>query len=203
MQVKEQDIARWHAALSRQPSLLARLARDRGWRFQTMRALKLGVDRGRITIPIRNAHDHLRGLLRYQPEHTGHPKMLAVPGSRLGLVPHPSREASNQILLVEGPPDMITARSRDLPAIAVPGDHAWQPKWARLLAGREVTILMDADKQGRAAAERIAHDLADHAQAQIVDVAPCRTDGYDLTDWLLDNPSTALRPEELVAERGC
>ena len=82
---------------------------------------------------------------------------------------------------------MIAARSRGLPAIAVPGDHAWQPAWAPLLAGRHIQIVMDADKQGRTAAMRIAHDLADHAPAQIVDLAPLREDGYDLTDWLLDN----------------
>ena len=68
-----------------------------------------------------------------------------------------------------------------------------------LLAGRHVAIIMDADAQGRAGAKRIANDLADHAQ--IVDLAPRRTDGYDLTNWLLDNPSPAGRLAELVAER--
>jgi hypothetical protein len=187
LQVTEQDIARWEATLSRRPSLIARLARDRGWLYPTMRALELGLDRGRITIPIRNAHGLLRGLLRYQPEHTGRPKMLAELGSRLGLAPHPAAETSERILLVEGPPDMIAARSRDLAAIAVPGDHAWQPAWAELLAGRHVTIVMDADKQGRAAAQRIASDLGDHAEVQLVELAPQRTDGYDLTDWLLEH----------------
>ncbi len=114
--------------------------------------------------------------------------MLGIPGSRLGLVPHPADVASDWILLVEGPPDMIAARSRDLAAIAVLGDHAWQPSWASLLAGRHVTIIMDADTQGRAAAKRIAADLAAHARAHGVDVAPVRDDGYDLTDWLIEHP---------------
>jgi hypothetical protein len=186
LRVTEQDIARWHTALSRRPCLVERLADECGWRYQAMRTLELGVDRGRITIPIRNARGDLRGLLRYQPDPTDRPKMLAVTGTRLGLIPHPAAETSTHILLVEGPPDMIAARSRGLAAIAVPGDHAWQPAWARLLAGREVQIVMDADRQGRAAAERIAHDLADLSQLRIVDLAPLRADGYDLTDWLLE-----------------
>ena len=189
LQANEQDISRWEAALSRRPSLISRLARERGWGSETIRTLELGLDRGRITIPIRNAHGRLRGVLRYQPEHTGRPKMLAILGSRMGLLPHPAAEPAERILLVEGPPDMIAARSRGLPAIAVPGDHAWQPAWAPLLAGRHIQIVMDADKQGRTAAMRIAHDLADHAPAQIVDLAPLREDGYDLTDWLLDTAS--------------
>ena len=71
----------------------------------------------------------------------------------------------------------------------MPGDHAWQPAWAQLLAGRHIAIVMDADDQGRAAAERIARDLDKHADAQIIDLAPDRTDGYDLTDWLIEHPN--------------
>jgi len=198
LQVTDHDIAYWRTVLSRRPTMIARLARDRGWRYQTMRELELGVDRGRVTIPVRNARGDLRGLLRYQPDPTGHPKMLAALGSRVGLIPHPAAETSRRILLVEGPPDMIAARSRDLPAIAVPGDHAWQPAWAQLLAGRHVTIVMDSDTAGRAGATRIAEGLRHVADAHIVDLAPGRSDGYDLTDWLLEHANLAR--EDLNAQ---
>jgi DNA primase len=124
--------------------------------------------------------------------------MLAELGSRVGLIPHPAAETSKRILLVEGPPDMIAARSRGLPAIAVPGDHAWQPAWAHLLAGRRVTIVMDSDTAGRAAATRIGEGLRRVADAHIVDPAPGRSDGYDLTDWLLEHAT--LTREDLHAQ---
>jgi hypothetical protein len=187
LHASEQDVSRWQTELSRRPSLMETLLHERGWRLDTIRAVELGLDRGRITIPIRNARGQLRGVLRYQPAPSGRPKMLAVPGTRLGLVPHPVAETSGRIVLVEGPPDMIAARSRGLPAIAVPGDHAWQAAWSRLLAGRKVTIVMDADRMGREAAQRILHDLAGHADAQNVDLDPGRDDGYDLTDWLVEH----------------
>ena len=148
LDITEQDINRWQTALSRRPSLLTRLADERGWRYPAMRELGLGLDRGRVTIPIRNRAGLLRGVLRYQPDHARRPKMLAAAGSRLGLVPHPASEPSPRLMLVEGPPDMIAARSRGLPAIAVPGDHAWQRRWSRLLAGKRVTVIMDADPAG-------------------------------------------------------
>ena len=187
LRLSREDVARWQGALTRRPHLLARLEEERGWCYRTMRELELGIDRGRITIPIRSGGGRLRGLLRYQPDHSRRPKMLAAPGSRLGLVPHPVVEPSQRILLVEGPPDMIAARSRGLASIAVPGDHAWQPTWAQLLIGRRVAIAMDSDAEGRAAAERIAGDLAAHVDVQLIDLAPHRIDGYDLTDWLLDH----------------
>ena len=83
---------------------------------------------------------------------------------------------------------MISARSRGLPAIAVPGDHAWEPEWAQLLAGRRVSVVMDCDHAGREAARRIAGDLRDAgAHGSIIDLAPGREDGCDLTDWLFDH----------------
>jgi hypothetical protein len=197
--IREHDIHRYVTQLERRPALIARLARDRGWTTDAIEDLELGYDRGRITIPARNAGGQLRGLLRYQPDDTSRPKMLAAPGTRNGLIPHPVAERSPSILLVEGPPDMVAARSRGLPAIAVPGTEAWQPGWAPLLASRHVTIVMDADPAGRSAAYRIARDLDQLADVEIHDLAPNRNDGYDLTDWLLEH-ATAHQLAELGAD---
>jgi hypothetical protein len=193
LSVTELDVAAWATALRGGVGgrLRQRLGRDRLWSSQTIRELEIGHDGTRITIPIRDAHGRLRGVLRYLPG--GNPKMLAVPGSRLGLIPHPATEPSRRILIVEGPPDMIAARSRQWPAIAVPGDHAWKPPWARLFAGHEIVVAMDSDPAGRAAAKRIARDLDAACDVRIVDLAPGRDDGFDLTDWLLQR-HTQRRP---------
>jgi hypothetical protein len=88
-----------------------------------VRAFELGIDGDRITIPVRNEQRRLVGLLRYRPWGSGRggPKMLAAPGSRRQLLPHPCAEPARQLLLVEGEPDMLAARSHGLPAIALPG----------------------------------------------------------------------------------
>lgn len=159
--ITEDAIATWRDALTRRPELIARITRDRGWLYSTMLELGLGFDRGRITIPVRDDQRQLIGMLRYQPwPQPREPKMLATAGSRRALLPHPAAEPSTRVLLVEGEPDMIGARSRGLPAIAVPGVDAWRSVWAQLLAGREVTIIMDCDEQGRTAAAAIANDLS-------------------------------------------
>jgi hypothetical protein len=64
--------------------------------------------------------------------------------------------------------------------------------WARLLAGREVTVVMDCDERGRAATARIRNDLSSVSGVCVLDLAPDRNDGYDLTDWLLDGERLEL-----------
>ena len=187
LRVDRRHVARWKRALLGEEWPLAGLREQhrRLWRRSVADELDLGWDRGRLTIPITNANGGLQGVLRYRPRRSQGPKMLAVSGTRLGLIPHPAVEASSWVLLVEGPPDMIAARSQGLPAIAVPGDYAWDPAWAQLLAGRRVVVAMDCDRQGRAAAARIRSDLTGIAESvSTVDVAPRLDDGYDLTDWL-------------------
>ena len=187
--------------------LVRRLILERAWAPRIMRALQVGFDGARITFPVRNAQGHLRGMLRYDAFGRRDPKMRAVAGTRLGLIPHPSAEASDHIILVEGPPDMIAARSAGLPAVAIPGTHAWHPGWAQLLTGRRVTIVMDCDAPGRRAAEEIAASLDETADsAEVVDLWPGRDDGYDLTDRILEcrrikpfSPRVARTVRELLA----
>jgi hypothetical protein len=187
LRLMREDLGRWQATLAADTDLIAKLARERGWLYSTMLGLELGVDRGRITIPVRDDERRIIGLLRYQPwPQLREPKMLASAGSRRALLPHPAAEPSRRVLLVEGEPDMIGARSRGLPALAVPGVDGWRPGWAHLLAGREVVVIMDCDEQGRAAAAAIGSDLASLNDVRVLDLAPGRNDGYDLTDWLLD-----------------
>lgn len=187
------DVARWQSSLSRRPSLISRLAQERAWRYGVMCELEVGVDGGgRLTIPIRHPSGDLQGVLRYQPWATHGPKMLAVPGTRLGLIPHPSGEPAAHVVLVEGPADMIAARSNGLAAVAVSGTYGWRSEWAPAFAGRRVTVVMDCDRPGREAAHRIASDLAPSCDVTVLDLDPARTDGYDLTDALLDQARGSL-----------
>jgi len=191
----EADVLRWAEMLDDNGRLIRQLVVKRAWGSHVIRAIELGFDGARITIPIRDRHGALHGVLRYDPFGRRDPKMLAVPGTRLGLIPHPAREASDHIILVEGPPDMVAARSCGLPTIAVPGTTAWQQSWADLLAGRRVTIVMDCDAPGRRAADEIATSLRAAAiPTDVVDLWPDRRDGYDLTDRILERRRTRLGP---------
>jgi Toprim domain len=201
-----EDVRRWARALSDKPRLLARVRAERGWDPNVLRRWAIGFDGERITVPITGRRGAVQGVLRLRVDAWQKPKVLAAAGSRLGLIPHPELVAGS-VVLVEGPSDMLAARSVGLPAIAVPGSHAWRVEWASAFTGRDVTVVMDADRPGREAAGRIAADLQRHrARAQVVELDPGRDDGYDLSDWLQagNNPDliTDLSPaREAHADR--
>ena len=187
----ERDVQLWAEMLDANSRLIRQLALQRAWGTRVIHELEIGFDGARITIPIRDPHNNLRGVLRYDPFGHRDPKMLAAAGTRLGLIPHPARETSGRIILVEGPPDMVAARSSGLPAIAIPGTTAWRPSWAQLLTGRHVTVVMDCDAPGRRAADEIAKSLqAATIPTDVIDLWPDRDDGYDLTDRILERRRT-------------
>ena len=200
------EVQQWAGTLQGSRSLLARLERERGWRRRVLAELKIGFDGQRITVPIwrtpapagagGSARAELQGVLRLRVHSTQKPKVLALPGTRLGLMPLPSATPGRRVLLVEGPSDMLAARSAGLPAIAVPGASAWRPEWAAALTGRSVVVVMDCDRPGRQATRRITDDLQRGGiEVQLADLAPSRDDGYDLSDWLQEgnDPAGLLR----------
>jgi len=88
--IREPDVQRWQSALATQAGLIARLARERVWRYPTMRELGLGADGNHITIPTRDHDGQLVGLLRYRPWPAARQaKMRAAPGSQRVLLPTP------------------------------------------------------------------------------------------------------------------
>jgi 5S rRNA maturation endonuclease (ribonuclease M5) len=200
--VTGEKVQEWAKQLERSSALLARLERERGWSRRALVDLEIGFDGERITVPIWrpatpadrawSERAVLQGLLRLRLDPTEHPKVTAVPGTRCGLVPLPAWTRAGRVLLVEGPSDMLAARSAGLEAIAVPGANAWRSEWASALDGRTVVVVMDCDMPGRQAAARIAEDLERRGiVVGIRDLAPSRQDGYDVSDWLREGKTAA------------
>ena len=198
LQLTDRQVRDWQRTLVEQPWPLPSLrAQHRQlWTRQAVTELGCGWDGQRLTFPIRTADDTLQGALRYASRHDRTSKAFAVPGTTLGLIPHPAAVDSQIIVIAEGLPDLVAARAQDLPAVAVPGTKAWDSSWSKALAGRIVITLMDCDDEGRIAAAAIRRDLtAERITARSLDLAPDRDDGYDLSDWLLDHPD--VRGEQL------
>lgn len=63
----EADVDRYRSALLGDEKALARLAELRGWTREACERLELGLDRGRVVFPVRDAAGLLVGVQRYAP----------------------------------------------------------------------------------------------------------------------------------------
>lgn len=176
------------------PSLLRALEARRAWTAGAMVAWRLGIDeRGYILVP------HFSGAELLTVErfdalglHDG-AKTLAMKGRPRRLLVRPSGVLAREIFVCEGVGDTIAAASAGLCAVGAPSAEIWKPGFAAFLAEKgvhEAHVVGDCDEAGRRFAARASESLREAGiEADVIDLAPHRTDGYDLTDHLRERRS--------------
>lgn len=178
----ERQLKKWRQQMHDSPMIVARLYEVKGWTAQAIVRCGLGWDGERVTFPIRDQKLNRMGVVRYLPG--GDPKSLALPGTKRMLFPAPEVVGKRRpVFVVEGEPDAVSVWSCGHQAVGVPGTGSWRQEWFKRFLGRDVIVLADADSQGRELAARVARDIP---HAKWIDIAPERTDGYDVGDMLLE-----------------
>ena len=197
----EQQIAAWARALAADDQRLSWLAEERGWSADVLARYDVGVheraegvcshrDR-RVSIPVRDASGALVGLVCFQPDKRNrsrqNPKTKAAGERELFPAPEAIDDRGGWTVLCEGEPDALCGLSLGLAVVSVPGTGKWSHSWEQRFAGRRVLVVGDCDTDGRSWAQRTASALVSSAaEVRVADLAPSRDDGYDLTDWTLD-----------------
>jgi hypothetical protein len=182
----EQDIAALAGALQANEEVLTAALRVKGWTPGTLLALGVGFDGQRLVFPVRDSEGTLVSVARYASRQK--PKMLAPKGRPRDLFPAPETIQGEELWIVEGEPDAVTAHQLGLPAVGVPGAAKWQDDWMPRLAASRVVVCFDCDEAGRRAAERVRSEIASMphpSDVRVLDLDPNRTDGFDLTDFVL------------------
>jgi hypothetical protein len=89
--VDEQQLADAHERLAalRWPARLLREQQRRVWSRDTLLELGCGWERGRVIIPVKRRRERAARRAALRPSHDRAPKMLAVRGTQLGLIPTP------------------------------------------------------------------------------------------------------------------
>lgn len=184
-----------HAALLSNQGAVDRLRELRGWTRDAIEVLGLGLDGGRVVIPIHDAAGELVNIQRYQPNPARRDgaKMMAQPGRPRDLFPAPEKLPERApVWIVEGEPDAIAATSAGLAATGIPGAGGWKEEWGPRFAGRDVIVCCDCDGAGRGLAARVAECVVEHAETlRVVDLAPAKDDGYDLGDFIAEGADDA------------
>ncbi len=195
--IPDELIEKMHAALT--PEARASLRTERALTDEVIDRYKLGVQNGRLTIPIRDAEGNcvdIRRWLSPKERRDDEPKILhwaqGYGAPRLfpiDQLKHPS------LPLVEGELDALTAISQGIPAITVTaGVQTWHDSLSELLEEKTITILMDHDEAGRKGAEKRAQSLAPHGcTVRVAKWPEDRPEGWDVTDELITKGVKSLR----------
>ena len=78
----------------------------------------------------------------------------------------------------------------------------WDPGLTQYFTDRHVVILPDADRPGRAHAQKVAKAINGvAASVRVVDLFPDRQDGSDVSDWIV-NDTAGVKLAKLVKEAG-
>jgi len=120
-------------------------------------------------------------------------KLHGLRGRGVQVYPYPP-PGGRWALVCEGEWDCLRARQAGLPAYTSTGGAAtWKPEWSVHFRGMPVVVCMDSDLPGRAGAQRVAAALEAYAQVSVLDLAPGRNDGYDLSDFLSNSSVDQLK----------
>ena len=154
----------------------------RGWSYGTLQAFGIGYEDRHLVLPLYE-RGQLVNVGKYRP---GQGKVIGLRGRPKPLYHVAGLETDSPLWIVEGEPDALSALELGLWAVGVPGVNNWRQEYARRFTGRRVRVCMDCDRPGREAAYRIFADLVPFADnLKVIDLAPEREDGWDLTDFLL------------------
>lgn len=193
--IDEGLVKQWAGALRAHDAALAKLKEVRGLTYQTIERFDIGWDGKRYTIPVRDPAGKVVNVRRYAPE-AARRKMINYTrgdhsyGSPARLYGADSVRAGRgrPVVITEGEWDRLVLEQNGFLAVTGTGGcKTWRAEWSRMLKGRRVAILMDADDAGRKAArETVAPSVAEHAlSVRIVDLPIAAEHGKDVTDWFL------------------
>lgn len=179
----ENAVRAWHDRLLAHEGMLRRLHELKRWTVDGVKAAQVGWDGQRLTFPVRDLTGNLVNVGRYLPG--GSPKMLGLRHRERGLFPAPEMHRAGTLWLLEGEPDAVTCLSLGLAGVALPGVNGWRKVWAARFTGRRVVVVLDCDDPGRKAALSVARDLSAVTEVRVIDLEPARSDGFDLSDWVV------------------
>lgn len=148
-----EQVDQWHEALCNMPHELSELA-VYGWTQEIVDQLRIGYDDGRITIPIKSRAGMWVNVRRYLPVHrraSGGRNAKCMNMRGLGQKRYYPYEAfdEQEIYIVEGEKDCISARAQGLNAVTSTGGSAIPSEEILLFKDKDVILMLDSDKVGK------------------------------------------------------
>jgi hypothetical protein len=186
-------VEQWHSKIGKVEVLRKELY-DRGLDDQDIRRYRLGVDQGRITIPIPDEGGRYVNVRKYLPGAPGPKKMQNTRGYT-GTALYPVKQLEfDQVVICGGEVKAIATARRLNPhgigALCVTaGEGSWEPSFTPKFRGKHVYVMMDIDAGGRVAARKVAAQVCWEAGSVRIVQLPLDSDKHpkgDVNDWIAE-----------------
>lgn len=203
--INPQTIEKWHDKIWTSGPLLQALY-DRAIDDDLIRQARLGVQDGRITIPVLDASHRCINVRKYLPGAPGPEKMRNTPGYRSLALYQEEDLRFDRVAILGGELKALLAGKLLNPlhigaVSATAGEGNWDPEWSQKFKDKTVYVLMDVDKGGEVAAKKIAAHLFYYAKAVYIVTLPLDTEKHpkgDINDWVAKEDGNADQLVDLL-----
>ncbi len=194
--VDAREVEAHHQLLLKDQEMLKYVYENRGLTHATILKYSLGMESGRLWIPIRAG-----GVVHNVRRHSvsGKNKFGKTIGYGVGynkvrLWPQESLLAST-IWLCEGELDCLVLLQLGYSAVtSTGGAGSWKPEWSQHFLGKRVRIVYDVDASGLEGGRKVAEHLMTVAKEVKMIMLPCKAPNKDVTDFVIKEG----RADELV-----
>lgn len=198
-----QNTTRYQQNLAQTSDVLDYLLVERGLSLEAVEHFRLGYTgetpdvgdpRQRISIPYLTWAGVVQIRFRSMEANPDGFKYLGSEGAQTRLFNTKALRLPHQtVYLTEGEMDAITCWMCGLPAIGVPGSHAWKAEYWRVFRYRRVILLGDGDDAGKKFCDQVSRDLNERMIETAVVEMP---QGVDVNTLMTKGGTDAVR--ELV-----
>lgn len=200
-------VERYHGAVWINAVLVAEL-RKRGVSDAAIRARRIGVNKGRVTIPIYNENGTCVNVRRYLPGAPSRDKMKNTRGhGKVRLYPIEQLKY-DRIVVCGGEVKAIVVADLLNPlgigaVTTTGGEGYWENAFSLKLAGKDVSVCFDVDREGIDGAERVCAMVRRAAKSIRKLLLPLDVDKYphgDVNDWVGQEGAKASDLTRLIEE---
>jgi hypothetical protein len=192
-------VERYHQRIWDSGPLLKAL-RARAITDEMIRSARLGVNDGRVTIPLFNLGGRCLNVKSYLPGAKAADKMRSIVKGRKQQIYQPDQlDKHDDIWICGGELKALVAGALLNPhnigaCSSTGGEGSWNHEWTPLFKGKHVVICMDVDRPGQSAAVKIARLLAPVAKSIKIAQLPLDKKRFptgDINDWVAKCDATA------------
>lgn len=186
--VNIREVEAHHQLLLKDQEMLRYVHETRGLTQDTIYKYKLGMESGRLWIPIRGTGEIYHNVRRHSI--TGKTKFGKTIGygigyNRVRLWPAESLNADT-IWICEGELDCLVLLQLGFSAVTgTGGAGSWKPEWVKSFVGKRVRIVYDVDAAGLEGSRKVAESLIPFAKEVKMIMLPCTPPNKDITDFVV------------------